>query len=98
MTEPTHPFLPLRYTRRPAAQSLADARQFYDDMNQRRTTRHFSQDAVPRELIEYAIRTAGTAPSGAHQQPWTFAAVSDGETKRKVSFQISDYLTRGKSV
>jgi nitroreductase len=84
MTEPTHPFLPLRYTRRPAAQSLADARQFYDDMNQRRTTRHFSQDAVPRELIEYAIRTAGTAPSGAHQQPWTFAAVSDGETKRRI--------------
>jgi nitroreductase len=53
-------------------------------MNRRRTTRHFSTDPVPRELIELAIRTAGTAPSGAHQQPWTFVAVSDPEYKRKI--------------
>jgi nitroreductase len=53
-------------------------------MNRRRTTRHFSTEPVPRELIELAIRTAGTAPSGAHQQPWTFVAVSDPERKRKI--------------
>ncbi|MGI8499030.1 MAG: nitroreductase family protein [Gemmatimonadaceae bacterium] len=53
-------------------------------MNCRRTTRHFASDPVPRELIELAIRTAGTAPSGAHQQPWTFIAVSDQELKCRI--------------
>ena len=53
-------------------------------MNARRTTRHFSNEPVPRELIELAIRTAATAPSGAHQQPWTFVAVSDAATKQAI--------------
>lgn len=88
MTAPPHeyPFVPLRFTRRTLADSLARARSFYEEMNRRRTTRHFSADAVPRELIEFAIRTAGTAPSGAHQQPWTFVAVSDPAVKRTIRF------------
>ncbi len=53
-------------------------------MSRRRTTRHFSTEPVPRALIELAIRTAGTAPSGAHQQPWTFAAVSDPALKQQI--------------
>ncbi|MBA3558509.1 MAG: nitroreductase family protein [Gemmatimonadaceae bacterium] len=53
-------------------------------MNQRRTTRQFSSEPVPRELIELAVRTAGTAPSGAHQQPWTFVAVSDTALKCRI--------------
>ena len=44
----------------------------------------FSADPVPRQLIELAIRTASTAPSGAHQQPWTFVAVSDAAMKRRI--------------
>lgn len=71
------PFLPLDYARLAPDVSVARAREFYAQMDRRRTTRHFSTDAVPRELIELAIRTAGTAPSGAHQQPWTFVAVAD---------------------
>jgi iodotyrosine deiodinase len=57
---------------------------FYETMNRRRTTRHFSSDPVPRELIEFAIRTAGTSPSGAHQQPWTFVAISDKALKGRI--------------
>ena len=53
-------------------------------MDRRRTTRHFSIEAVPRELIELAIRTAGTSPSGAHQQPWTFVAVSEPHLKAEM--------------
>jgi nitroreductase len=79
-----YPFVPLRFTRRGVEESLARARAFYEEMNQRRTTRHFSSEPVPRELIEYAIRTAGTAPSGAHQQPWTFVAVSDSALKARI--------------
>jgi iodotyrosine deiodinase len=80
----TYPFVPLRYARRPPAASLERARTFYEEMRLRRTTRQFSTEPVPRELIEYAIRTAGTAPSGAHQQPWTFVAVADPSLKRRM--------------
>lgn len=44
----------------------------------------FSSDPVPREVIEWAIRVAGTAPSGAHLQPWHFVAVSDPEVRRRI--------------
>lgn len=78
------PFEPLRFERRTLSESLERARTFYEAMDRRRTTRHFSSEPVPCELIEYAIRTAGTAPSGAHQQPWTFVAVSDPAVKASI--------------
>ncbi len=81
---PAHPFVPLQFERLPEEDSRRRAREFFDEMNRRRTTRHFSTDPVPRDLIETAIRTAGTAPSGAHQQPWTFVAVSDPDLKRQI--------------
>jgi nitroreductase len=82
MTQPG--FKPLEFTRREPEDIVRRARELYSAMSRRRTTRHFSTDAVPREAIEFAIRTAGTAPSGAHQQPWTFVAVSDQELKRRI--------------
>lgn len=78
------PFRPLNFVRIPAAESARRAAAFYAEMDRRRTTRHFSTDPVPRDLIEWAIRTAGTAPSGAHQQPWTFVAVSDPALKTSI--------------
>jgi len=53
-------------------------------MRARRSVREFSPEPVPLELIENAIATAGTAPSGAHQQPWTFVVVTDPEVKRRL--------------
>lgn len=50
----------------------------------RRTTRHFSTRKVPKELIEKAILTGGTAPNGAHLQPWTWVAISNQELKQKI--------------
>ena len=82
MTNP--PFVPLQFERMSLTESQSRAQKFYERMNLRRTTRHFSSEPVPRELIEYAIRTAGTAPSGAHQQPWTFVAVSDPGIKAEI--------------
>jgi nitroreductase len=58
--------------------------QFLALMNSRRTVRHFSPEPVSRELIELAIRTAATAPSGAHQQPWRFVVVDDPQTKQEI--------------
>lgn len=57
---------------------------FFEDMDERRSVRFFSDRPVPRELIETAIRAASTAPSGAHMQPWTFVAVSDSAVKREI--------------
>ena len=82
MTFTARPFVPLDFHRLPEEEMRRRAHEFYAEMNRRRTTRHFSDEPVPRELVELAIRTAGTAPSGAHQQPWTFVAVSDPEIKR----------------
>jgi iodotyrosine deiodinase len=78
------PFMPLAFTRLSPDESHQRARAFYEEMNRRRTTRHFAADPVPRELIQLAIQTAATAPSGAHQQPWTFVAVSDPSTKQAI--------------
>jgi nitroreductase len=78
-------FVPLAHTPpRDDAELLARARAFHALMAGRRTTRHFAATPVPREAVELAIRTAGTAPSGAHQQPWTFVAVGDAELKRRI--------------
>lgn len=63
---------------------LQRAQSFLDEMARRRTTRHFSSKPVDRAVIEACIRTAGTAPSGAHQQPWHFAVIADPRLKRKV--------------
>ena len=63
---------------------LSNANKFYKKMGNRRTTRHFSTKNVPRELIQLAIKTAGTAPSGAHLQPWTFVAISNPELKLRI--------------
>ena len=82
MTQPR--FRPLEFNRLRADEVVQRARDFHSAMARRRTTRHFATDAVPREAIEFAIRTAGTAPSGAHQQPWTFVAVSDPDLKLRI--------------
>jgi len=50
----------------------------------RRTIRDFADTPVPREIIETAIRAAATAPNGANQQPWHFAAISNPEMKRRI--------------
>lgn len=60
------------------------ARAFADELRRRRTVRDFAPDAVPREVIERCIWAAGSAPSGANQQPWHFVAVSDVDVKCRI--------------
>ena len=62
-------------------QATAD---FYEAMKTRRTIRDFTKRSVPRAVIENAIKAAGTAPSGANQQPWHFVAVSNGDLKAEI--------------
>lgn len=63
---------------------LSRARAFLARIQTRRSVREFSDRPVPREVIETAIRAAGTAPSGANLQPWRFVAVADAAVKRRI--------------
>ena len=80
----SRPFIPLNYTRPDEADVVRRARDLYATMSTRRSVRHFATDDVPRAVIEDVIRTASTAPSGAHKQPWTFVAVHDPALKRRI--------------
>ncbi len=74
----------LAFERQSEGDMQQNADQFYTNMRKRRSVRYFSDESVPRSLIEYAILTANTAPSGAHKQPWTFVAISDPDLKSQV--------------
>ena len=78
------PMIPYPYERPSAAEMSRAAEVFFQLMNSRRSIRDFAADPVPRELVETAIRTASTAPSGAHRQPWKFVAVSDPTIKKQI--------------
>ena len=77
-------FIRLEFAELPPEEMLSRAQDFHEQMAGRRTTRHFSTREVPRELIELAVLTASTAPSGAHLQPWTFVAVANHDLKSSI--------------
>ncbi|HEX4700629.1 MAG TPA: nitroreductase family protein [Pseudonocardiaceae bacterium] len=69
--------VPYRPARMPMDQSVRAAAELRARMNERRTVRAFAPDPVPEQVVVDAIAVAATAPSGAHQQPWTFVLVTD---------------------
>ncbi|MFF4494706.1 nitroreductase family protein [Streptomyces sp. NPDC001546] len=85
---PTHglPYRPVAYrpARMPSPETLARAAELRARMDERRTVRHFSPDPVPEQAVRDAIACAATAPSGAHQQPWTFVLVKDPAIRRQI--------------
>lgn len=84
MSDDARGFLPLDFRRLPEPEMRRRAEEFHREMERRRSVRHFAPDPVPRELVETAIATASSAPSGAHRQPWLFVAVSDPGLKREI--------------
>ncbi len=81
----THPFVPLTtYEEYPVQEMRQRVHDFYTSVNSRRTVREFSDRPVPSDIIENALRAAGTAPSGANLQPWHFSVVSGARTKRHI--------------
>ncbi|MFF9072954.1 nitroreductase family protein [Streptomyces sp. NPDC014872] len=81
--EPYRP-VPYRPERMPADESLTRATELRRRMDERRTVRRFSADPVPEQVLKDAIACAATAPSGAHQQPWTFVLVKDPEVRHRI--------------
>lgn len=80
-----HPHRPLEgYVRRSPEEMQERARVFRELLTRRRTVRTFAPDPIPEGVLEDCIRTAGSAPSGANQQPWHFVVVTSPETKRRI--------------
>jgi len=75
---------PLVFTRLALQEARKRSQEFLELIGRRRSVRQFSDEPVPRELVENAIRAAATAPSGANRQPWTFVAVSDPAVKARI--------------
>ncbi len=80
----TYPFIPLVHQSVSSEETLNRSRQFYQDMDKRRSCRYFTDEPVDKEVIENIIKTAASAPSGAHKQPWTFVAVQNPEIKKAI--------------
>ena len=78
------PFEPLMFGEKTLGEMRQAARGFYEEIRKRRTVREFSAQAVPVEIIEDALRAAGTAPSGANMQPWHFVVIFKPELKKKI--------------
>ncbi len=76
--------VPYDQPRRPVAEIAERASEFYNLLNTRRSVRAFSTDPVPQRIVELAIQTASTAPSGANRQPWTFALIGDPIVKSRI--------------
>ena len=74
----------LQFERLEGDEQRRRSREFLALMRRRRSVRQFSSEAVPRELVENALRTAASAPSGANQQPWKFVVVCDPAVKAAI--------------
>ncbi len=80
----TYQPVPYSIPYRTAIEIIETLNEHYSQMSSRRSVRLFSPKPVPKEAIEHAIRIAGTAPSGAHRQPWHFVAISNPEIKQRI--------------
>ncbi|KAM4816693.1 iodotyrosine deiodinase 1 [Urocitellus parryii] len=76
--------IPFSHTRYPEKEMAKRSQEFYELLNKRRSVRFISNEQVPMEVINNVIKAAGTAPSGAHTEPWTFVVVKDPDTKHKI--------------
>ncbi len=79
-----YPTVPYEALSVPDADGPRVALEVLEEMDRRRSVRHFSDRRVPREMVEHAILAASTAPSGAHMQPWTFVLIADAEVKHRI--------------
>ncbi|HMQ67903.1 MAG TPA: nitroreductase family protein [Ignavibacteria bacterium] len=77
-------FIRYKHKKLSESESLKKAKEFYEVMKQRRSIRSFSNRKFDIALLETAIKTAGTAPSGANKQPWRFIIVESAEVKKEI--------------
>ena len=74
----------LDYHEYPVKEMIDRSSEFRKEMMRRRTVRDFDARPIPDAVIENALRTAASAPSGANRQPWRFVVIKDMETKKRI--------------
>ncbi|WNB17495.1 nitroreductase family protein [Marivirga arenosa] len=79
-----HSHIKINYERLDSSDLIKKSQNYYELMNKRRSIREFSDQSIPKEVIENIVKTASTAPSGAHKQPWTFCIISNSDIKKKI--------------
>ena len=84
MTDLSKEFEDLKFNELTESDMRERAQSFLDRMSTRRTVRSFSDRPVPKDIIQQALATAGSAPSGANRQPWHFAVAGGSEIKRRI--------------
>jgi len=84
VSTPTAGFVPLDFAELPADEMSRRATAFHQLMRRRRTVRHFDSRPLPPDVVEQALLTAGSAPSGANRQPWHFVVVTDADKKAAI--------------
>ena len=77
-------FIPLQTQKLSEKEVIAKSENYYKKISKRRSVRDFSDKEVPREVIESILKAAGSAPSGANKQPWTFCVISNTELKSEI--------------
>jgi len=77
-------FIPLESQKLSEKEVIAKSENYYKKISKRRSVRDFSDKEVPREVIESILKAAGSAPSGANKQPWTFCVISNTELKSEI--------------
>lgn len=77
-------FIPFQQKEMSSEEQLQKSQAFFNQMDERRSIREFSDKPVDLTIIQNIIKTASTAPSGAHKQPWTFCVVSNPEIKKEI--------------
>ena len=65
-------------------EAVTKSESYFNKLNERRSVRDYSDKWIPKKIIDNLIKSASTAPSGAHKQPWTFCAISNQELKSKI--------------
>jgi iodotyrosine deiodinase len=79
-----HPYIPHSLPQYTLEERKNRTAAFYKLLDGRRSIRHFTDEPIHKSIIENIIKSASTAPSGAHKQPWTFCVISDPEIKKQI--------------
>jgi nitroreductase len=84
------PHIPYGLPRLTVEEMRARLGAMHDHLAGRRSVRSFRPDPVPLDILDEVIRIAGTAPSGAHKQPWTFCVVTDPVLRKKIRAAVEE--------
>ncbi len=74
----------VKFTRYSRTEMIKRSEEYLNQIRRRRTVREFSQEDVPKDVLENCLLAAGSAPSGANRQPWYFVIVSDPAIKKRI--------------